>query len=86
LSRLFAYDDESVEVAIIPQACRNCGERVEQVRMSLDFVAPGTSDFLGIRTVASTPCCGGLRHTSYPAEKLAALLNHLQTCTKHKNT
>jgi hypothetical protein len=84
MSRLYDWDDDSVTVAVIPQDCGNCGERTDRVRMFLEVIASGTSDFVGIRTVAETPCCGGKRNASYPAEHLAELLDHLQSCPNHK--
>ena len=85
--RLHGWDDDSVTVAIIPQTCGNCGERTDRVRMSLEVLASGTSGYLGIHTVAETPCCGGRRNTAYPAEYLAKLLDHLKTCpTHHRKT
>ncbi|MFE6000365.1 hypothetical protein ACFQ6C_26450 [Streptomyces sp. NPDC056454] len=82
---LISFDDGSVTVGIIPQTCGACGARVDQVRMALDVVAGGTSDFLGIRTVATTPCCGGQRNAHYPVELLARLLDHLQSYPNHQN-
>jgi hypothetical protein len=82
--RVRDWDDDSVTVAIIPQACGNCGELTDRVRMSLDVVISGTSDFVGIQTVAVTPCCGGRRSTTYPADHLAELLDHLKVCPKHQ--
>lgn len=82
MSRLYAHDDNSVTVAIIPQTCGNCGARPDRVRMSLEVVTSSeTSGFVGIRTVAETPCCGGKRNSAYPPEHLARLLNHLEHCT-----
>jgi hypothetical protein len=83
-SRLYDWDDDSVTVAIIPQACGNCGEQTDRVLLSLDVLASGTSDFLGIRTVAETPCCGGKRNAAYPVEHLAKLLDHLKDCPNHQ--
>lgn len=82
--RVRDWDDDSVTVAIIPQACGNCGERTDRVRMSLEVVISGTVDFVGIQTVAVTPCCGGRRSTAYPADHLAELLDHLKACPKHQ--
>lgn len=81
--RLHDWDDDSVTFAIIPQACGNCGERTDRVRVSLDVLVSGTSDFVGIRTVAETPCCGGMRPTACPAEYLAKVLDHLKSCPNH---
>jgi hypothetical protein len=81
--RLHDWDDDSVTVAIIPQACGNCGETTDRVRMSLEVLASGSSGFVGIHTVAETPCCGGQRNTAYPAEYLARLLDHLKVCPNH---
>ncbi|MET7363324.1 hypothetical protein ABZS76_33470 [Streptomyces sp. NPDC005562] len=83
MSRIHEFDDDSVVVGIVPQACGNCGERTDRVRMSLEVITSGTIDFLGIQTVAHTPCCGGRRTAPYPAARLAALLDHLQTCPHH---
>jgi len=82
--RLHDWDDDSVTAAIIPQECGNCGKQVDRVRMYLDVLASGTSGFVGIRTIAETPCCGGKRHSAYPAEYLAKLLDHLKTCSNHQ--
>ncbi|MDQ1041462.1 hypothetical protein QFZ75_007964 [Streptomyces sp. V3I8] len=83
MTRIHEYDEHSIVVAIIPQACGNCGDRTDRVRLSLDVVMSSGSDFLGIRTLAVTPCCGGKRSAPYPAVKLAELLDHLQTCPNH---
>lgn len=81
MSRILEHDEDSVLVGIVPQECANCGERTDRVRLSLDVVmASSSSDFLGIRTLAVTPCCGGRRSASYPAEHLARLLDHLRDC------
>jgi hypothetical protein len=83
MSRLHEWDDDSVTVAVIPQTCGNCGGRTDRVRMSLEVLISSGADFMGIRTVAETPCCGGKRNAAYPAERLAALLDHLKHCSKH---
>jgi hypothetical protein len=78
MSRIHDHDDSSVTVAIIPQTCGNCGARPDRVRMSLEVV---TGDgFIGLQTVAETPCCGGKRNSAYPPDHLARLLNHLEHC------
>ncbi|MFH8483152.1 hypothetical protein [Streptomyces sp. NPDC018055] len=82
---LISFDDSSITVGIIPQTCGACGNRVDRVRMALDVVVGGTSDFLGIRTVATTLCCGGQRKRGYPVELLARLLDHLQSCPNHQD-
>lgn len=84
MSRVRTWDDDSVTVAIVPQTCGNCGGRTDRVRMSLEVVVSGTADFVGIRTVAETPCCGGKRNAAYPAEHLAELLDHLKHCPRHE--
>jgi len=84
MSRLYDWDDDSVTVAIVPQTCRACGSQTDRVRMSLDVVVSETSGFVGIRTLAETPCCGGKRSAPYPAERLAELLDHLKHCPKHE--
>lgn len=83
MSRLYGWDDDSVTVATIPTTCGNCGERTDRVRLSLEIVSCGESDWLGIRTVAVTPCCNGKRSAPFPAAHLAKLLDHLQTCDNH---
>lgn len=84
MPRLHDWDDDSVTVGIVPQTCGNCGGRTDRARMSLDVVISGTDEFVGIRTVAVTPCCGGKRPAPYPAERLAELLDHLKHCPKHE--
>jgi hypothetical protein len=86
MTRLIDYNDDSVTVAVIPQACGNCGERTDRVTLSLEVLSSSSADFLGIRSVAETPCCGGRRSAPYPAEYLAKLLDHLQTCPNHQKT
>ncbi|WP_428957831.1 hypothetical protein [Streptomyces sp. cg35] len=81
--RLYEYDRDSVVVGIIPSTCGACGERAERVRMSLEIVLSDSGDLVGIQTVARTTCCSGRRPTRYPAEQLAKLLDHLQTCKNH---
>ncbi|MFE0490150.1 hypothetical protein [Streptomyces griseoaurantiacus] len=81
--RIRAYDEDSVTVAIIPQNCGACGQRTDEVRMSLEAVVSMTAPFVGIRTLAVTPCCGGRREGHYPADMLARLLEHLQNCPNH---
>ncbi len=83
MNRLLDWDDDSVTVAIIPQTCAACAERTESVRLSLEPVISSSGDFVGIRTVAHTPCCGGKRSAPYPAEQLARLLDHLKFCPNH---
>lgn len=83
MTRILDHDADSVLVGIIPQDCGNCGERTDRVRLSLDVVMSSSSDFLGIRTLAVTPCCGGKRSAPYPAERLAKLLDHLKNCSDH---
>jgi hypothetical protein len=82
-SRLRDWDDDSVTVAIIPQGCGNCGEQVDRVRMFLEILTSSGTGFVGIHTVAETPCCGGKRNSAYPAEYLARLLDHLKVCPNH---
>ncbi|MCX4799673.1 hypothetical protein OG497_38100 [Streptomyces sp. NBC_01242] len=83
MTRIIEHDTDSVLVGIVPQDCANCGQRTDRVRLALDVVMSSSTDFLGIRTVATTPCCGGQRSAPYPAEKLAGLLDHLQNCSNH---
>lgn len=85
MTRILEHDADSVLVGIVPQDCGNCGERTDRVRLSLDVVMSSSRDFIGIRSLAVTPCCGGKRGAPYPVERLAALLDHLQTCPNHKN-
>lgn len=80
MTRILEFDADSVLVGIVPQECGNCGERTDRVRLSLDVVMSASSDFLGIRTLASTPCCNGRRSAPYPVEHLAKLLDHLKDC------
>jgi hypothetical protein len=84
VTRLIDWDDNSVTVAVVPQACGNCGWPTDRVRMSLEVLLSDGTDFVGIRTVAETPCCGGKRNAAYPADHLAALLDHLQECPNHE--
>ncbi|MEU9405671.1 hypothetical protein AB0E08_08190 [Streptomyces sp. NPDC048281] len=83
MTRFHDWDDDSVTVAIIPQPCANCGDLVDRVRLSLEVITSSGSDFVGINTVAKTPCCDGRRNSVYPAEYLAKLLDHLKTCPNH---
>ncbi|MGW1436930.1 hypothetical protein ACWD7M_16970 [Streptomyces griseus] len=85
MRRLISFDDSSITVGIVPQVCGACGGHVDRVRMALDAVGGDDGGFLGIRTAASTPCCGNLRKPRFPAEQLARLLNHLQNCPNHQN-
>ncbi|THA72468.1 hypothetical protein E6R60_26420 [Streptomyces sp. A0642] len=83
MSRLYEYDEDSVLVGIVPQNCANCGGRVDRVRMGLQAVISSSGDFIGIQSVATTPCCNGQRNANYPVENLAQLLDHLQHCSNH---
>lgn len=78
MNRLHEWDDESITAAIAPQTCGGCGGRTDRVRLALEAVLSCTGDFLGIRTVATTPCCGGRRTAQFPADELAWLLEHLK--------
>ncbi|MEU6362227.1 hypothetical protein [Streptomyces albidoflavus] len=79
-TRILDYGGSGVTVGIVPRACGSCGSPVDRVTLSLDAVTPGTTDFLGIRAIATTPCCNTVRSAAYPVETLARLLNHLETC------
>ncbi|MFJ4902802.1 hypothetical protein [Streptomyces sp. NPDC088727] len=83
MTRILEYDTDSVLVGIVPQACGNCDKRVDRVRLSLDVVMSSGQDFIGIRSLAITPCCDGQRSAPYPVEHLAGLLDHLQNCSNH---
>lgn len=80
MTRILEFDADSILVGIVPQECGNCGERTDRVRLSLDVVMSASRDFIGIRTLAITPCCGGKRSAPYPVEHLAKLLDHLKDC------
>jgi hypothetical protein len=86
MNRLLDWDDDSITVTVIPQACSSCGERNDKVRLSLEAVVPGTSDFVGVRTVGKTLCCGGEYRTAYPAVRTAVLLEHLKDCPRHQKS
>ncbi|MFD8650681.1 hypothetical protein [Streptomyces mirabilis] len=81
MTRILEHTDDSVLVGIVPQDCGNCGQRTDRVRLSLDVVMSSGRDFLGIRSLATTPCCNGKRSAPYPVEHLARLLDHLKDCS-----
>ncbi|MGA5598472.1 hypothetical protein ACPCSE_29980 [Streptomyces cellulosae] len=85
MTRLHDWDDDSVIVGIVPQTCGNCGDRTDRARISLEVVIRD-DDLLGIRTIATTPCCNGKRAAAYPADMLAELLDHLKHCPHHEKT
>ncbi|MFI0967009.1 hypothetical protein ACH4S8_37345 [Streptomyces sp. NPDC021080] len=82
MTRIIEHGKDFVLVGIVPQDCGSCGGRVDSVRLSLDVVTSSGGDFLGIRSLATTPCCGGKRSAPYPVEYLARLLDHLDDCEK----
>jgi hypothetical protein len=84
LNRLHAFDEESVEVGLIPRDCRFCGGRADRMTLRLDVVTCGTSDFVGIRTIGALRCCGTVTAVHYPAEQLAVLLDKLNTLASEK--
>ncbi|MEV7674981.1 hypothetical protein [Streptomyces sp. NPDC088752] len=81
--RIIEHDDDSVTVGIVPQDCAACGARTDRVRLAMEPVSSSMGDFLGLQTIATTPCCNGKRSGHYPVESLARLLDHLQTCPNH---
>jgi hypothetical protein len=83
MNRLYAYDDSSLTIGVIPQDCPSCDGRIERVRLSLEPVVSSTAEFVGLRTVGETTCCGGPYRTACPAIRVAAALNHLQSCPHH---
>jgi hypothetical protein len=81
MTRILEHTDDSVLVGIVPQECANCGGRCDRVRLSLEVVSSDDGGLLGIRSLATTPCCGGKRSAPYPVEHLARLLDHLKECS-----